>query len=422
MNNSEKLILAHMSKKEVEDLSRAQGGVTINEDLDVPEFKNLGEILKDPENNEFISKLWDRYSKLDKNKRSEVYDTLDDYVDKQVGDQSEYDSPEGTDGANIYDDDGIDGDTRVVALPENVYDFLKDRVKKRSFNPVDGFPQFSLGKTLAGILGVAGPLLAPLLGPAGPFVEGLSSVAGPIMQMLGLSDEEDEKNKLAQEHAKKMQAYEANRKSEHNKHKAAFSGMFDVHTGKRLASHPYANEDYDLGNTIKKIINSTSSNRFAFKDGGSIDEPEIIDIGTLKETSPIEGEDKGQDDNIHVKAPVGGYVLDADVVSSIGDGNTDAGFKEINRYLDKLEKKHIKKSKPKLIDCAFSTGELQIDPRDVTAIGKNDLEKGHKVLNQFVKEVRAHKKHSIDSIPPKALPIEDYIQKAIHKIENNRMV
>lgn len=408
-----------MSNKEVEDLSRAQGGVTINEELEVPEFRNLGKILADPENNEFISKLWNRYSKLDKDKRSEAYNTLDDYVDKQVGDQSDYSSPEGTEGANIYDQDGIDGDTRVVALPENVYDFFKDKVKKHSFNPIDGFPQFFLGKVLSGLLGVAGPLLSPLLGPAGPFVSGLSSAAGPIMQMLGLSDEQDEKNKLAQEHARKMQQYEDLRKQDFDKHKAAFSGMFDIHTGKKLENHPYS--DMDLGSKIKNIIKSQSSNRFAFKDGGSIDEPEIIDIGTLKETSPIEGDDKGQDDNIHVKAPVGGYVLDADVVSSIGDGNTDAGFKEINRYLENLEKKHIKKIKPKLIDCAFSTGELQIDPRDVTAIGKNDLEKGHKVLNQFVKEVRAHKKHSIDSIPPKALPIEDYIQKAIHKIENQRM-
>lgn len=397
MNNSDKLILAHMSNKEVEDLSRAQGGVTINEELEVPEFKNLGKIIADPDSNEFISKLWNRFSNLNKNEQSESYEKLDDYVDNLVGDQSEYGSPEGSEGANIYDQDGIDGDTRVVALPENVYDFIKDKVKKKSFNPIDGFPQFFLGETAASIL----------------------SIAGPLLQVFGLYNEESEKKKVAAENARKMQAYEADRKSEHTKHKAAFSGMFDIHTGKKLPGHP--NFDDDLGSKIKNIMNSQSSNRFAFKDGGSIDEPEIIDIGTLKETSPIEGDDKGQDDNIHVKAPVGGYVLDADVVSSIGDGNTDAGFKEINRYLENLEKKHIKKIKPKLIDCAFSTGELQIDPRDVTAIGKNDLEKGHKVLNQFVKEVRAHKKHSIDSIPPKALPIEDYIQKAIHKIENQKM-
>lgn len=70
----------------------------------------------------------------------------------------------------------------------------------------------------------------------------------------------------------------------------------------------------------KLFYDNPLGNPRAFKSGGSVDKL------------------KGQADTVHAKLSVGEYVIPADVVSHLGDGNTDAGAKALDMMLENVRK------------------------------------------------------------------------------------
>lgn len=130
----------------------------------------------------------------------------------------------------------------------------------------------------------------------------------------------------------------------------------------------------------------------------------------------IKGIGKGQEDNIPKDVAENSYIIDASTVSDIGDGSTDAGFKELERYFSKVPSQQAhpinrKESNGGYIKAMVSDGEYEISPEKVTAIGGGSNEKGAKILKKFVQEIRAKKRNSGEKLPPKAKPISGYLNK-----------
>lgn len=62
----------------------------------------------------------------------------------------------------------------------------------------------------------------------------------------------------------------------------------------------------------------------------------------------LEGGSGGQDDDIHARLSPGEYVIDADVVSALGDGNNKAGAKKLDKMRENI-RRHKRKAKPNAI-------------------------------------------------------------------------
>lgn len=150
-----------------------------------------------------------------------------------------------------------------------------------------------------------------------------------------------------------------------------------------------------------------------FKDGGVVDNDDIIHLKEIKRSMYIKGDHKGQKDNIYVDVPEGSYVIDAMTVAAIGDGNSHAGEKIIKSYVDSIKKHSYKVTK--MIPCALSSGEFVITPETILGIGSGDLKKGHKILEHFIKEIRAHKGMKESKIPPASKDLQVYIRSAVKK-------
>ena len=71
--------------------------------------------------------------------------------------------------------------------------------------------------------------------------------------------------------------------------------------------------------------------------------PQIVEEGYeaprfqgFNEGGFIDGESGGQDDDVDSKLPEGGYVINATVVSALGDGNTKAGAKKLDELFGNI--------------------------------------------------------------------------------------
>ena len=121
-------------------------------------------------------------------------------------------------------------------------------------------------------------------------------------------------------------------------------------------------------------------------------------------SGPIHSPVAGRTDHLPMTVASGSYVIPADIVSAIGEGNTSAGFKAINRMFG------VSGSSPKYayggptdsqqtVEIIAAGGEYVIDPDTVARLGGGDMEIGHRELDKFVKEMRAKTIKTLKSLP-----------------------
>jgi|SRR5882672_1436846 len=126
----------------------------------------------------------------------------------------------------------------------------------------------------------------------------------------------------------------------------------------------------------------------------------------------IRGNGKGQQDNIHRKIPDGSYIIDASTVSDMGDGSTEGGFQELDGYFGKsTSRKSTHQSGGGYINAMVSNGEYDIPPSKVSALGKGSNERGARLLDKLVKDVRKIKRNSGEKLPPKSKGVHGYLKR-----------
>lgn len=145
--------------------------------------------------------------------------------------------------------------------------------------------------------------------------------------------------------------------------------------------------------------------RKAMAGGGRPKDPKVFH-GPLKAAIP------GRTDRLPIHVYTGSYVLPADIVSGLAEGNTEAGFEVIKRMIhDQMsqggrvgmtQKYGIKGHYHEpigLVPCVVAGGEYILTPQEVEAFGDGDLKKGHSVLDAFVKSQRAKTIKTLKKLP-----------------------
>lgn len=126
--------------------------------------------------------------------------------------------------------------------------------------------------------------------------------------------------------------------------------------------------------------------------------------GGAVHVGPVVGATGGRADELPVSVPSGSYVLPADVVSALGEGNTLAGMSKLERAFGKSNPRGNMASggaipaQPILI----SDGEYVLDRDQVAKLGQGDLERGYKVLDRFVVDTRKDHVNTLSKLPPPA--------------------
>lgn len=154
----------------------------------------------------------------------------------------------------------------------------------------------------------------------------------------------------------------------------------------------------------------------AMASGGAADEGYFQGRGTTTKihAGPIHSPVAGRTDHLPMHVASGSYVIPADIISAMGEGNTMAGFKVANTIFSRIpgmtgtpgadaqlglpgkaEGGGIEDAVP----IVAAGGEYVITPDDVRRIGEGDLDRGHQELDLFVKAMRAKTINTLKNLP-----------------------
>lgn len=109
---------------------------------------------------------------------------------------------------------------------------------------------------------------------------------------------------------------------------------------------------------------------------------------------PIHSMVAGRTDHLPMHVPSGAYVIPADIVSALGEGNTMAGFRVLNDMFG------IQELGPEpATEIVAAGGEYIISPATATRVGGGDINAGHRELDQFIKKYRAKTVQTLKNLP-----------------------
>ncbi|HLY88317.1 MAG TPA: hypothetical protein VKQ27_04975 [Acetobacteraceae bacterium] len=121
---------------------------------------------------------------------------------------------------------------------------------------------------------------------------------------------------------------------------------------------------------------------------------------------PIMGDTDGRADEVPMAVPDGAYVLTADHVSSLGEGNTLSGFKKLNKMFPesakaRAERKPVKRAQGGAVPIYAADGEYVICPSDI--INRwGDLDEGHRYLDAWQTSSRKEHVNTLRNLAPPA--------------------
>lgn len=162
--------------------------------------------------------------------------------------------------------------------------------------------------------------------------------------------------------------------------------------------------------------------------GGDVSPPwfvrnEARNIGHQSTTGPLMSPVAGRTDHLPLNVPSGSYVVPADVVSGMGQGNTLAGTKVLQGMFSSgpfgMQARSMGARKPRMprammprradggevqevpqdVPILAAGGEYVIEPEVVEHLGDGDMDMGHSILDQFVKNMREQTIKTLSKLP-----------------------
>jgi len=139
------------------------------------------------------------------------------------------------------------------------------------------------------------------------------------------------------------------------------------------------------------------SGRGKFARGGRVKRKALAKTARLT-LGGVRGKTGGRADKLPVDVPAGAYVIPADVVAALGDGNTEAGMARLDRQFP-AARGYAAGGRAEAVPIQISDGEFVVSPAAVAALGGGDEGYGHEVLDEFVTQTRAVYADHLQNLP-----------------------
>ena len=127
--------------------------------------------------------------------------------------------------------------------------------------------------------------------------------------------------------------------------------------------------------------------------------PDIQAALEVATSGALRGRTGGRTDNQNISVPGESYVVPSDVVSALGEGNTEAGFAALEKLFPPPP---VERADGGKVPIVAATGEFVVHPSHVKRIGGGDVRRGHKNLREFVEIVRKKHIKTLQKLPKPA--------------------
>lgn len=116
---------------------------------------------------------------------------------------------------------------------------------------------------------------------------------------------------------------------------------------------------------------------------------------------PIHSPVAGRTDHLNMHVPSGAYVIPADIVSALGEGNTMAGFRAVKMMFRSAGGMaaggEAETGEP--VPIVAAGGEYVLSPQEVAWVGKGNMDVGHRALDEWIKSTRAELIQTLKKLP-----------------------
>jgi hypothetical protein len=120
---------------------------------------------------------------------------------------------------------------------------------------------------------------------------------------------------------------------------------------------------------------------------------------TKLHTGAIKASVAGRTDHLPLHVPSGSYVVPADIVSAIGEGNTEHGFSILDHMVKGRASGGSVETGGQPVAVVVAGGEYIIPPDAVAAFGNGNPDAGHAALDAWVKAERATTIATLKKLP-----------------------
>jgi hypothetical protein len=150
-------------------------------------------------------------------------------------------------------------------------------------------------------------------------------------------------------------------------------------------------------------------------------------MGSKVHSGPIRSPVAGRTDHLPMHVASQSYVIPADIISAMGEGNTEAGFKQMRRifanapygvdkmygqspnapygqsgapYAGAMPHRATGGFDSRQVPVVVAGGEYVVRPDEVAWIGDGDIDLGHRILDSWVLKMRAKTIHTLKNLAP----------------------
>ena len=141
--------------------------------------------------------------------------------------------------------------------------------------------------------------------------------------------------------------------------------------------------------------------RHAKAEGGPMRSPAPAGASDGVHLGAIHSPVAGRTDHLPMHVPSGSYVIPADIVSSLGEGNTMAGYRAVKMMFREAPKGAYAAGggvgEP--VPIVAAGGEYVLSPDEVIWAGKGDLDAGHRALDNWITGTRKELIKTLQKLP-----------------------
>ena len=160
-----------------------------------------------------------------------------------------------------------------------------------------------------------------------------------------------------------------------------------------------SSESYPQKQAVAIALNTA---RHAKAEGGPMQRPaQAPGASDGVHLGPIHSPVAGRTDHLPMHVPSGSYVIPADIVSSLGEGNTMAGYRAVKMmFRDAAAGAYAAGGgvgEP--VPIVAAGGEYVLSPDEVIWAGKGDLDAGHRALDNWITGTRKELIKTLQKLP-----------------------